>query len=183
MSMVMIPSGVTLQPIPVSPNDDYMAGDDGMVYSRTRYKGFGKKAYVDWYPLRGCRATKGYLTVSLCHNNKKLTKSVHRLICMAFHGEPINPSMQVRHLDGNPENNKPSNLAWGTQYENWEDRRSHGRVALGEDHHAAKFSNKERAHIRWAVSKGLCSHKHAARMLGVSQSAISNIVRKETVSG
>jgi len=44
---------VILRPIPISPNADYMAGSDGQIYSRTRYKGFGRKEYVDWYPLSG----------------------------------------------------------------------------------------------------------------------------------
>src|SRR4051812_30143481 len=110
--------GVELRPIPVSPNDDYMAGGDGRVYSRTRYKGFGKKEYVDWYPLTGHRTAKGYMSISLSHDNIKVTKNVHRLICLAFHGEPPVSAMQVRHLDGNPENNTPDNLAWGSQEEN-----------------------------------------------------------------
>lgn len=174
---ITLASGVQLLPIQVSPNSDYMAGSDGQIYSRTRYKGFGKKVYVDWYPLKGSRTKKGYRSVSLCHENKRVTKNVHRLICMAFHGEPEKATMQVRHLDGNPENNIPSNLEWGTQYENWEDRKAHGRVDYGENHHAAKLTDMEREHLRWAITKGLCSIKQAARMLNISSSAISEIVR------
>jgi hypothetical protein len=183
MQPIKTTNGIELLSIPVLPNDDYMAGADGQVYSRTRYKGFGKKELVDWYPLQGHRTAKGYLTVSLCHENKKVTKSAHRLICMAFHGIPPDPNMQVRHLDGNPENNRPSNLAWGTQEENWQDRRAHGRVALGERHHAAKLTDAEREHLRWAISRGLCSQRHAAKVLGVAQSTIGEIVGKEIVSG
>lgn len=176
-------SGVVLRPIPVSPNDDYRAGSDGRVYSRTRYAGFGRKELVDWYPLKGHLTAKGYRTVSLCHENVKVTKSVHKLVCMAFHGMPARPSEQVRHLDGNPENNRPENLAWGSQYENWADRKAHGRGCEGEKHHAAKLTDAEREHIRWAIQKGLCSIKHAARMLGMSQAAIQAVVRAEAASG
>ena len=173
--------GVVLREMPVSSNKDYMAGSDGNVYSRTKYKGFGRKEYVDWYALRGHRGVKGYLTVSLCHNNKKVTKHVHRLVCMAFHGMPEKDSMQTRHLDGNPENNFPTNLKWGTQKENWLDRKAHGRGMEGEKHPAAKFSDEERLHIRWAVKKGLCSQRHASRMLDVSQSSIGGIVNSKSV--
>lgn len=169
--------GVKLREIPVSPNSDYMAGDDGKVYSRTRYAGFGRKELVDWYPLSGSRSSKGYLIVSLCHNNKKVTKSVHRLVCMAFHGMPANASLQVRHLDGDKSNNSPENLAWGTQVEQWMDARSHGTSHDGERHHASKFTNMERAHICWAIRKGLCSQRQAAASLGVSQSSVFEIVR------
>jgi hypothetical protein len=173
MNSINLASGVELREIPISPNSDYMAGSDGQIYSRTRYKGFGRKEYTDWYPLVGHRTKKGYLTVSLCHNNIKVTKTVHRLICMAFHGMPESKSMQVRHLDGDPNNNVPNNLKWGTQYENWMDRKAHGH---GEKHPMSKLTNKERGHIAWAMSKGICSQRQVARALGMSQSAISSLV-------
>lgn len=183
MDEIRAPNGVLLRPIPVAPNDDYMAGEDGQVYSRTKYKGFGRKELTDWYPLKGSRNNRGYVTISMSHQNKRVTKNVHRLICIAFHGMPEKQSLQVRHLDGNRENNLPANLRWGTQEENWLDRRAHDRVAFGEKHHAAKLTNAEREHLRWALEKGLCSQKQAARMLGMSQSSIQKIAKAETGSG
>ena len=177
MMQVTLKSGVVLAPIQVSPNEDYMAGSDGQIYSQTKYAGFGRKERVDWYPLAGHKTAKGYRSISMCHENVKVTKNVHRLICMAFHGTPPVKTMQVRHLDGNPENNNPANLAWGTQEENWADREVHGRGIRGESHPMSKLSNAEREHIRWAVSNGLCSQGHAARALGMSQAAISSICR------
>lgn len=179
MDSIKLSSGVMLRSIPVSPNSDYMAGDDGRVYSRTRYKGFGRKEYVDWYPLAGHKNAKGYLTVSLCHDNKKVTKHVHRLVCMAFHGLPPFKTAQVRHLDGVPVNCKPSNLAWGTQVENWMDRKAHGNGIAGAQHPMAKLTAQERSHLRWAISTGLCSQRHAARVLGMSQSAMSAIANSK----
>lgn len=172
-------SDLELRPISVSPNDDYMAGSDGQVYSRTRYKGFGRKDYVDWYPLAGAKSSRGYRTVTLCHENAKVTRAVHRLICAAFHGEPPSETHQVRHLDGDRSNNHPSNLAWGTQEENWQDRKAHGRGCLGEKHPMARFTDVEREHIRWAIAKGLCSQRQAARALGTSQGTISELVRSK----
>lgn len=167
---------VELRPIPISPNDDYRAGSDGQIYSRTRYKGFGRKEYVDWYPLKGHRTKKGYQTISLCHNNQKVTRAAHRLVCMAFHGLPPIPSSQVRHLNGNPQDNKPTNLAWGTQAENWADRKAHGRGMTGENHPMAKLSDEDCGHLKWAIEKGLCSQRHAARVLGLSQAGVYHIV-------
>lgn len=169
-------NGVVLRSIPVSPNDDYMAGSDGQIYSRTKYAGFGRKVFVDWYALKGHSGGRGYRHVSLCHENVKVTKSVHRLVCLAFHGEPSSPTMQVRHLDGNRQNNIPENLCWGTQEENWKDREMHGRGMKGEKHHAAKLSDFERAALRWALAKELCSQRAAARTLGMSQASIWQIV-------
>jgi hypothetical protein len=153
-----------------------MAGDDGRIYSRTHYKGFGRKVYVDWYPLAGHKSAKGYLHISLCHKNKKVTKSVHRMICMAFHGMPPFPTAQVRHLDGTPANCRPDNLCWGTQIENWQDRKAHGHGIDGEKHPMAKLTDAERDHLRWAFKVGLCSQRHAARVLGMSQAAMSALV-------
>lgn len=176
MERIVLSTGTELRLIPVSPNDDYMAGSDGKVYSRTRYKGFGRKEYVDWYPLRGHKSKKGYRRISLCHNGVKITRTVHRLVCMAFHGMPPSKSSQTRHLDGNPENNKPENLTWGTQAENWADRQAHGRGTRGENHPMAKLIDEEAAHLKWAIQKGLCSQRHAARILGLSQGGVFHIV-------
>lgn len=183
--MTELASGVALKTIPEAPNADYMAGSDGQVYSRTRYKGFGRKEYVDWYPLKGHLTKKRYRTISMSHDNKKVTRHVHRLICSAFHGPPPSKSMQVRHLDGDATNNRPENLLWGTQEENWLDRKAHGHGIGGERHPVAKLTNEEAAHLRWAIAKGLCSQRHAAKVLRLSQSGVSHIVlsRLDSASG
>ncbi len=175
LSIVMKTASIELKPIPVSPNDDYRAGSDGRIYSRTKYAGFGKKAYVDWYPLTGHKTKKGYFSISLCHENRKVTKSVHRLVCLAFHGIPTPSTLQARHLDGDPSNNKPENLNRGTQVENWQDREAHGRGMKGERHHSSKLTDEGRAALKWAVKMRLCSRRHAARILGMSQAAVSRI--------
>ena len=181
-TIALMNTSLILKPIPVSPNDDYMAGSDGQIYSRTKYAGFGRKVVVDWYPLKGHAAKKGYVTISMSHEGKKVTKAVHRLVCMAFHGMPPTPTAETRHLDGNGANNVPTNLCWGTAVENWQDKRTHGTASVGEKHHAAKFTDAEREHIRWAISKGLCSQRHAARVLGVALSSIQGIVSAGIVS-
>ena len=179
MKDVVLQNGIQLKSIPVSPNNDYMAGSDGQIYSRTRYKGFGRKEYVDWYPLKGHDSGKGYQTISLSHENKKVTKSVHKLICLAFHGMPPCETNQVRHLDGNRKNNVPGNLKWGTQEENWMDRMVHGRGNRGEMHPMSKLSDFERSALRWAFQMKLCSQRHAAKMLGMSQASMSDIANSK----
>ena len=182
-TIVSMTNKVELRPIPVSPNDDYMAGSDGQIYSRTRYKGFGRKELTDWYPLKGHRNPKGYQTISLCHENCKVTMHVHRLVCMAFHGMPPKGRPETRHLDGDSANNVPTNLCWGSGAENWQDKRVHGHATTGENHPAAKFTNAEREHIRWAIQRGLCSQRAAARALNVAQSSIQGIVAAGRDSG
>jgi hypothetical protein len=52
----------------------------------------------------------------LVHERKSY--KVARLVAEAFHGPPPFERAVVMHLDENSRNNKPENLAWGTQREN-----------------------------------------------------------------
>jgi hypothetical protein len=45
------------------------------------------------------------------------TLKVHRLVCEAFNGPP-QPGQICMHLNENSADNRPENLAWGTQQEN-----------------------------------------------------------------
>ena len=81
-TIALMNTNLILKPIPVSPNDDYMAGSDGQIYSRTKYAGFGRKVVVDWYPLKGHATKKGYVTITMSHEGKRVTKAVHRLVCI-----------------------------------------------------------------------------------------------------
>ena len=56
---------------------------------------------------------------------------IHVLVCLTFHGPKPTPKHQVRHLDGSRDNNVPSNLCWGTQQENSDDRYIHGTIPYG----------------------------------------------------
>lgn len=48
-----------------------------------------------------------------------------------------------RHLDGNPSNNRPENLRWGTAKENSDDMIRHGTRLYGESNHKAKLSEQQ----------------------------------------
>ena len=67
----------------------------------------------------------GHLEASLSRNGKVSRQLVHRLVLAAFVG-PCPEGEEVRHLDGNPGNNRLSNLAYGTRGENNLDAVRHG---------------------------------------------------------
>lgn len=46
------------------------------------------------------------------------TARVHRIVAMAFHGEPPTKEHVVDHIDTNKRNNRPENLRWVTRLEN-----------------------------------------------------------------
>lgn len=58
----------------------------------------------------------GYYIVVLC-NGKKETKTVHRIVALAFINNPNNLP-EIDHKDGNRKNNKVENLRWVTRKEN-----------------------------------------------------------------
>lgn len=74
----------------------------------------------------------GYYFVGLYRDGKRKVWTVHRLVALCFQG-PRPDGMETRHLDGNPLNNHPWNLKYGTSSENNRDRVKHGR-----DHNAVK---------------------------------------------
>jgi hypothetical protein len=81
------------------------------------------------------------------------TYNVAALVCEAFHGPRPFPRAEAMHLDENPANDLPGNLAWGTRRENmnalklkaWQ--RS---ARQGERHNNAKLSDADVAAIRQA---------------------------------
>ncbi len=103
----------------------------------------------------------GYRTAHVGGHSIKL----HRLVLIVFDREPTYGE-QARHLDGNPAHNWASNLCWGTGGENWQDRREHGR--------AYKLTIEQVKEIR---SSSLTVGE-LAKLYGVSQPNISNIIRR-----
>lgn len=69
---------------------------------------------------------KGYKKIQLMHAGVRHSFWVHRLVCIAFHGDPPDYNGEeayVRHLDNNPLNNHADNLRWGSKIENERDKR------------------------------------------------------------
>jgi|14_taG_2_1085336.scaffolds.fasta_scaffold09623_3 hypothetical protein len=81
-------------------------------------------------PSRPGRSNR-YPQVTLSGEGRRESCRVHVAVCEAFHG-PSN-GLHACHLDGNPENNRADNLAWGTPQENNRHKFDHGTVARGED--------------------------------------------------
>lgn len=67
----------------------------------------------------------GYAKVRLWVNGRRLTCSVHRLVCAAFHGKPA-AGLDACHNDGDRLNNRADNLRWGSRSENNLDAVAHG---------------------------------------------------------
>jgi hypothetical protein len=86
-------------------------------------------------PLNPTRMNSGYLSVGIYEDRGEpaTTCLIHRLVVEAFDGPAPEGKTDVRHLDGNPQNNHLTNLCWGTRSENMLDVLRHrqiGRPAL-----------------------------------------------------
>lgn len=107
--------------------------------------------------LTGFVDRKGYRQVRL---SGKFAR-VHRVVAEAFHGPSDLP--MVRHIDGDPSNNLPGNLSFGSSLENARDRRRHGRStdkgAKPPRTHCIRGHEYTPENTYWRLSKG-CSVKN-----------------------
>lgn len=67
-----------------------------------------------------------HLMVAMSVRNSQKSYLLHRLIALAFIGPPPSPAHEVCHNDGDPANNVPGNLRWGTRSDNVFDSVRHG---------------------------------------------------------
>lgn len=97
----------------------YLVSSLGRIYSIPRHK-------VRGGVLSPTTTAKGYLRCCLPGDaGVSRNLSVHRLVAVAFLGEP-KEGQEVRHLNGDPADNRVENLAWGTHAENVADSVLHG---------------------------------------------------------
>lgn len=120
----------------------------------------------------------GHLQVTLHRKGKRKTFFVHTLVLEAFIG-PRPKGLQCRHLDGDPTNNWATNLQWGTQAENYDDRRKHGTCCSGVRHGRARLTWESVEEIRRRYKDGE-TQQAIADDFGTAQSRISEIVTYKT---
>lgn len=156
----------------ITSQDGYFVGSDGHIYSTRQPGGPARLA-------QGINGD-GYQTVQISrgpgHGGKSFTKVVHKLVAAAFLPPRPEGAHDLRHLDGDTLNNAPSNLAWGTQKDNADDRARHGRTARGERNAGAKLTEEQVKEIKRRLAAG---ERQAAlsRAFKVPQPTMSCIAR------
>ncbi len=129
----------------------------------------------------------GYLAVSLRRDGKARPYRVHGLVGEAFLG-PRPPGMDTRHGPAGRLVNSVVNLCYGTRIENEQDkirdgtfRHNDGTITRGEANWNTPLTTALVIEIRRLYAVG---HRQVAlgEAFGVSQAAISKIVRRETWS-
>lgn len=109
----------------------------------------------------------GYQRIRLYRDGRGEAKKVHRLVLEAFVG-PCPTGMEACHNDGRRNNNRLTNLRWGTRKENCADARQHGTVARHERNGQAKLTIEKVGLIREMRQQGR-SYQSIARAFGVSR--------------
>jgi hypothetical protein len=126
-----------------------------------------------WKKLLPKYDKKGYSQVTLCDVDGKHKRiSLHRLMAEIFISPMPFEKACVRHLDGNPKNNKLSNLTWGTYKENEDDKILHG--TWNTRNGGAKITSEQVREIRIKLDNGE-SQKELSIEYGVSRPTITRI--------
>ena len=109
-------------------------------------------------------------------NIKGQPRYVHRLVTLAFHGEP-DGNLWALHRDDDPLNNTPENLYWGTPKQNSDDKEANGNSPKGEGHQSAKLTEAQVLEIRARSDAGE-SRKSVAASFDLCPQAVSHIVNR-----
>lgn len=111
----------------------YLITGEARVFSmKTNWRGHGVRE------MKQTPNSDGYPSVRLKGaSGKRVHLAVHRIMAIYYLGVRPTPNHEIRHLDGDKTNNNISNLAWGTQQDNANDRERHGRTSRGQKHSIA----------------------------------------------
>lgn len=153
----------------------YAVSDDGRVFSNIPC------SWMKECPRELRRAPSGtgrYELVHLHINKKQRPLTVHSLVGRCFLPPPKAGQTCIRHLDGNPANNKIANLAWGRYSENGADMVRHGRSRKGTAMHMAKLNDWQVRIGRRLWNEGW-TYAAIARLFGVSGGTLKRAVTGE----
>lgn len=118
-----------------------------------------------------------YLKFTIFESGRKTTKRVHKAVAETFLGPAPRADSVVRHLNGNPHDNRVENLRWGTPAENGADMVAHGRSAKGVRGNTHKLNPAAVLEIRAAAQTGEKYDDIAARY-GVGRWTIQRVVNR-----
>lgn len=147
---------------------DYLAGDDGNIYSLKSGSPVKLKGGFD--------GSGNYLKVwAYPDDRKRVSRSVHTLVLLAFHGPKPSKKSTASHLNGDGTDNRPSNLKWEDHSANLARKNDHGTHDRGLNNSRACVSEEMLAEIRTMLSEGEMTQQQIANRVGISRTMISRI--------
>ena len=160
-------------------NSSYRATSDGLIQTcLRRTRDLRTFRSPEWQTMKPSVGRTGHFRLKLYAGGVIQYRSVHTLVLEAFAG-PRPRGMVCRHLDGNPANNRPENLRWGTAAENSADSKRHGTHPQGSKSGMAKLGESDIVFIRRLRNEGRTAAE-IGKMFGVSDVAICYICSRRT---
>lgn len=123
--------------------------------------------------LKPEETTKGYLRVVLTGRGSNKHVSIHRTVCLAFHGPPPRSSFVVCHNNGNNQDNRAENLRWDSQRSNAIDTITHGSGVN-------KIDAADAAAIKSLVLTSRFTYRQIGDWFGVTKESVSGIANGRT---
>lgn len=165
--------------------EGYRIGDNGTVWTRWRPgiggTGSGSSLTSEWRIRKLKTATRGlpYWLVTLVRNDRiRVEWAVHRLVLFAFVGPPEDGQV-ARHLNGNCQDSRLVNLAWGSEIENHTDMRRHGTDPCGERNGRSILTEDDVRRIRAMRSAGL-QYAQIAEQFPVALRTIRKVCKRRS---
>lgn len=140
------------------------------VSSHGRVRRQGRKV-----PLRAGNKD-GYRIACLCRNGIKTMARINRLVAFVFWGSPFDGA-EALHFDGDPANNRVSNVRWGTALENHRDQVRHGTRLRGSKMAGAKLTEADIPELDRLVTA--TSYRKAGSQFGVTAGAVHAAVHRK----
>lgn len=140
--------------------DKYWAAHDGRIWSD----------YWNKWMKPGMGSNSGYAQINLTTESGPRRFSVHRLVAMAWLGEPPSDDHRVNHKNGNKHDNRVDNLEWVTHGENMRHAFRTGLNTLP----CQKLNGAQVMIIRAAVAIGV-PRKEIGEMFSITANSVSRI--------
>lgn len=121
----------------------------------------------------------GYMGVTVHVGGRQGLLTVHRGVCLAFHGPP-EPGQEVAHRNGIRTDNRAENVRWKTRPENAQERVDHGTQVSGEKHPLSKLDEKSVKEIRELYGTGDYKMRELAVKFNISKSKVFQVVHKQS---
>lgn len=166
-----------LPPIANLPNEEWRVCAENSSYAVSN-QGRVKRIVSHRYTQQGeslltpVKNSNGYLHVTI---NPPTHSRIHRLVCRAFHGEPLPHQTDVNHIDNDRTNNCADNLHWCTRKENLNWASQQGRTPQGERNGTAKLTEQDAKDIIHLLKTTARTHADIGNQFNVSDGTVQLI--------